>query len=245
MLDHGGIVYRTHMELFHRLRLNKILVAGNGICTLPYFLEHHGFDVLAIDACALAMEFVTSHPPDDDHWWWFYRTPLRRGLSYIDDQDRSRIIATAKQNKIPGGALRFMQADLFNVNIAAASVDVVIAENLLDYYQAADRQVLARRFHEWLKPNGIAIIGSRYQSLDDAGKVVIDIADDVKAAGFQIQKWKVDKDFRQILENPRTRPTSPTGGTDSNGCRKEDESESSGASQQCPCQKVAICQCTC
>jgi hypothetical protein len=140
-------------------RGHRVLLAGNGISTEPHALAHMGCDVTVVDVSGVACRFLSAMEPNpgllapmfpahDEARLWGW---VPRRLS--PEKSRARAAAEGR----PGGRLSVVNADLFEYE-PDQPFHLIASRRSYRGFPPVHRQELARRFHHWLHPGGLAFV---------------------------------------------------------------------------------------
>lgn len=153
-----------HLPLLRERRLQRILLAGNGIALDPHFFVHCGFDVHALDVSPSACRHVAEVRVDADN--------LIRYTAEYDEPDTcdsygmrvsrfnpARSRERLEQERRPGGQLAVIDADLFEYS-PQQLYGVIYSDRAWQGFADEDREALVRRFFQWLSPGGVCLVGT-------------------------------------------------------------------------------------
>lgn len=156
-------LYAYDADTLQHFGLKRVLFGGNGLSGLPYFYRHRGFDAVALDISSVVTKASRSIPPDEMDWIHFFGRQSLTPLTHQESKDmRERAAEAIPLEKMPGGSLEFVTADLFQWDPGNETFDAIILQQVVDCCpKTSDRAELARHLCQWLRPGGIVIIESR------------------------------------------------------------------------------------
>jgi|GEM_PF-7062392 len=182
--------------LFNQLEVRRVLFAGNGISLFPWFFCHIGYHADAVDISKTATEYCSQHGPNRADWGlWFIEevdgAPVVEWQSHAHDRE----VAIEAQRQ-PGGTMSFQTEDLLSAYHAPGSYDAIIAQNFLDFFDADDRGEFLSRFHNWIRPGGALVVGTRYLGSTRTEPLTIQLAEEVEQVGF-VQYLKQSNEWNE------------------------------------------------
>jgi len=124
---------RPLIAAMSRHEMKRILCAGNGISMEPRALSAAGFDVVALDISARALEMARTFPPSDSHLMTFFDVGHLR----------------------PGGHVHYVVGDILDPTKSPGPFDVIIERRTAQNYLEPERARVLAALAARLSPQGI------------------------------------------------------------------------------------------
>ncbi len=96
--------------------VRRVLVAGCGITLVHHALAHCGFEAVALDVSATAIEFLRTRSPTDAQLRFFFQ---------LDEQGNARSVFD--EYRAPGGSATLVQGDFLDARCAPGPFDLIAA----------------------------------------------------------------------------------------------------------------------
>ena len=124
---------RDMVRIMNKEGLKRVLCAGNGISQEPRALAQAGFEVVALDISAQAIEFARDFAFPAEGFDFFCEPDMRRS----------------------GGSVEYVVGNILDYSVCPGPFDVIIERSTAQNYLNHDQPALMLALSQRLSPNGI------------------------------------------------------------------------------------------